>query len=96
MEKTQFFEDLFGVVDVFVAEDFDLGAREAGTVDDAGVVEFVGEDEVVFAEDAGDGAGVGGEAGLEDDAGFDTFEGCDFFFKLHVDAHGAGDGANGA
>ncbi len=91
-----FLEELFGVGDVFVAEDFDLGAGEACAVDDAGVVEFVGEDEVFFAEDAGDGAGVGGEAGLEDDAGFDTFEGGDLFFELHVDAHGAGDGADGA
>ncbi len=82
--------------DVFVAEDFDPGAGEARAVDDAGVVELVGEDEVFFAEDGGDGAGVGGEAGLEDDAGFDAFEAGDFFFELHVDAHGAGDGADGA
>ncbi len=34
------------------------------------------------------------ESGLEDDAGLDAFEGCDLFFELHVDAHGAGDGAN--
>ena len=73
-------EELFGVGYVFVTEDFDFGAGEAGSVDDAGVIEFVGEDEVVFAEDAGDGSGVGGEAGLEDDAGFYTFEGGDFFF----------------
>jgi len=58
------------------------------------VVELVGEDEVFFAEDAGDSAGVGGEAGLEDDAGFDSFEGGDLFFELHVDVHGAGDGAD--
>ena len=89
-------EELFGVGDVFVAEDLDLGTGEAGAVDDAGVVEFVGEDEVFFAEDAGDGAGVGGEAGLEDDAGLDAFEGGDLFFELHVDAHGAGDGADGS
>ena len=81
---------------VFVAEDFDFGAGETGSVDDARVVQFIGEDEVFFAEDAGDGAGVGGEAGLEDDAGFDAFEGGDLFFELHVDVHGAGDGADGA
>ena len=91
-----FLEELFGVGDVFVAEDFDFGAGEACAVDDAGVVELVGEDEVFFAEDGGDGAGVGGEAGLEDDAGFDAFEGGDLFFELHVDAHGAGDGADGS
>ena len=56
-----FAEKLFGVGDVFVAEDFDFGAGEARAVDDAGVVELVGDDEILFAEDAGDGAGVGGE-----------------------------------
>ena len=91
-----FFEKFFGVGDVFVAEDFDFGAGEAGTVNDAGVVELVGEDEVVFAEDGGDGPGVGGESGLEDDAGFDAFEGGDFFFELHMEAHGSGDSANSA
>jgi hypothetical protein len=87
-------EELLGVGDVFVAEDFDLCSREACAVDDAGVVELVGEDEVFFAEDAGDGAGVGGEAGLEDDAGLDALEGGDLFFELYVDVHGAGDGAD--
>ena len=82
--------------DVFVAEDFDLGFGEACAVDDAGVVELVGEDEVVFAEDTGDGAGVGCKAGLKDDTGLDTFENGDLFFKLHVNVHGARDGANGA
>ena len=89
-------QQLFGVGDIFVAEDFDLGAGEARAVDDAGVVELVGEDEVFFAEDGGDGAGVGGESGLEDDAGLDVLEGGDLFFELHVDAHGSGDGADGA
>jgi hypothetical protein len=84
------------VGNVFVAEYFYLCAREARSVDDAGVVELVGEDKVVFTEDAGDGAGVGGESRLKNDAGFDTFEGGDLFFKLHVDAHGAGDSADGA
>ena len=89
-----FLEELFGVGGVFVAEDLDLGAGEARAVDDAGVVELVGEDEVFFAEDGGDGAGVGGESALEDDAGFDVFEGGDFFFELHVDLHGSGDGSH--
>ena len=91
-----FFEQLFGVGNVFVAENLDLGAGEARAVDDAGVVELVGEDEVFFAEDRGDGSGVGGESALEDDAGFDIFEGRDFFFELHVDLHGSGDGADGS
>src|SRR3954469_25976653 len=76
--------------DVFVAEDFYLGAGETSAVDYAGVIELVGEDEVLFAEDAGDGSGVCGEAGLEDDAGFGAFEGGDLFFEFHVDAHGSG------
>lgn len=90
-----FLEQLFGVGDVFVAEDFDLGAGEACSVDDAGVVELVGEDEVFFAEDGGDSASVGGEAGLKDDAGFDSLKGSDLLFQLHMDAHGSSDGANG-
>jgi hypothetical protein len=90
-----FLQQLFAVRDIFVAEDFDLGARKAGAVDDAGVVQFVGEDEVFFAEDARDGTCIGREAGMENDTGFYTFEGGDFFFKLHVDAHRAGDGADG-
>ena len=91
-----FFEELFGVGDIFVAEDLDLGAGETGAIDDGGVVQFVRQDEVAFAEDGGDSAGIGGEAGLEDDAGLDVFEAGDLFFELHVDAHGAGDGADGA
>jgi len=89
-------QELFGVGDILVAEDLDFGLRETGAVDDAGVVEFVGENEILFAEDAGDGAGIGREAGLEDDAGLDAFEGCDLFFQLHVDVHGACDGADGS
>ncbi len=90
------FQELFGVGDIFVAEDLDFGAGEASAVDDARVVQFVGENEVLFAEDARNGSGVGGESGLEDDAGFDTFEGCNFFFELHVNAHGACDSADGS
>ncbi len=81
---------------IFVAEDLDLGAREPRAVDDAGVVELVGEDEVFFAEDRADGAGVGREAALEDHAGLDILEARDLFLELHVDAHGAGDGAHRA
>ena len=60
------------------------------------MVQLVGDDEVFFAEDGGDRAGVGGESGLEDDAGFDVLEARDLFFELHVDLHGAGDGAHRA
>ena len=91
-----FAQELFGVGDIFVAEDFDFCLGEARSVDDAGVIEFVGEDEVVFAQDGADGAGVGCKAGLEDNAGFDTFEGRNLFFELHVEAHGAGNGADSA
>src|ERR1700722_2162463 len=89
-------QQLLCVGDVFVAEDLDLRAGEPCAVDDAGVVELVGEDEVVFAKDGADSAGVGCEARLKDDAGLDAFEGCDLFFELDVDAHGAGDSADGA
>ena len=89
-------QKLFGMRRVLVAEDFDLGAREAGAVDDAGVIQLVGDDEVFLAENRGDGAGIGGEAGLEDHAGFDVLEARNLFFQLHVDRHGAGDGAHRA
>ncbi len=35
---------------VAMAKDFYFGAREASTVDNAGVIQFVGDDEVIFAE----------------------------------------------
>ena len=91
-----FLQQLFAVSDVFVAEDFDFCLRQARAVDDAGVVEFVGENEIFLAEDGADSARVGGESALEDDAGFDILEARDFFFELHVDLHGAGDGADGS
>lgn len=91
-----FLQELFGVGDVLVAEDFDFCSGEARAVDDGGMVELVGDDEVFLAEDGGDGSGVGGEAALEDDAGFDIFEAGDFFFQFDVDFHGSGDGADGA
>jgi hypothetical protein len=89
-----FLKQLFGVGDVFVAEDFDLGFGEARAIDDAGVIQFIGEDEVFFAKDAGDSTCIRGEARLKNDACLDAFESRDFFFELHVNAHGAGDGAN--
>ena len=44
------FQLLFGVRGILVAEDLDLGARQPGAVDDAGVVQLVGDDEVIFAQ----------------------------------------------
>ena len=89
-------QQLFGVGEIFVAEDLDLGARQASAIDDAGVIQFVGDDEVFFAQDRRNRARVGGEARLEDHAGFDILEARDLFFQLHVDLHGAGDGAHRA
>ena len=91
-----FLQQLLAVGRVLVAEDLDLGPREARAVDDAGVVQLVGEDEVVLAQDGAHGAGVGREAALEDHAGLDIFEARDLLLELHVDAHGAGDGAHRA
>ena len=86
----------FGVGDVFVAEDQNLRLRQARAVDDRGVVERVGDDEIVFAQHRRDRACIRREAGLEDHAGFDVLEARDLFFQLHVDLHGAGDGAHRA
>ena len=81
---------------VLVLEDQDFGAGQAGAVDDRRVVQLVGDDEVFFAQHRRYRAGIGGESGLEDHAGFDIFEAGDFFFQLHVNFHGAGDGAHRA
>ena len=89
----QFF---FGLGHVLVFEDENLGARQTGAVDDGGVVELVGDDEVVLAQHGGDRARIGGESGLKDHAGFDVLEAGDLFLQLHVDLHGAGDGAHRA
>ena len=78
------------------SEDLNLGAGQAGAVDDDGVVQLVGDDEVFFAQHRRHRAGIGGESGLEDHAGFDVFEARDLLFQLHVDFHGAGDGAHRA
>ena len=41
-------------------------------------------------------SGIRGEARLEDHAGFDVLEARDLLFQLHVELHGAGDGAHRA
>ena len=91
-----FIQQLFGVRHILVAEDFDLGAREPRAVDDAGVVQLVGDDEILFAQDRRHRARIRGKSGLEDHAGFDVLEARDLFFQLHVDLHGAGNGAHRA
>ena len=89
-------QQLFGVGRVLVAEDLDLGARQASAVDDAGVVQLVGDDEVFFAEDRRYRSRVRREARLKDDAGFDILEARDLLLQLHVERHGAGDRAHRA
>ena len=87
---------LFGVRDIFVVEDKNFGAGQTRAVDDRGVIELVGDDEVVFAQHRRHRSRIGGESGLEDDASFDILEARDFFLQLHVDFHGAGNGAHRA
>ena len=87
---------LFGVSNIFVPKDQNLGAREASAVNNAGVVELIGDDEIFFAKNGRDRARVGGKARLKDHAGFHILEARDFFFQLHVNFHGAGDGAHRA
>ena len=91
-----FFENALAIGDILVLENFYGGFGEAAAVNDGGVVEFVGDDQVFLAENGGDGPGVGGEAGLENDAGFRALEAGDLLFELHVNFHGADDGADGA
>ena len=81
---------------VFVAEDENLRAGQTAAVDDRGVIEFVGNDEIVFAEKCRDRSRVRRESRLENHAGLDVLEARDLLFQLHVDFHGAGDGAHGA
>ncbi len=95
-DAVEFGEDLFGGGEVFVREDVDLGAREAAAIDDAGVIQFVGDDVIFGSENRRDGSGIGGESGLKHDAGFDVLERGDAFLELHVQRHGAGNGAHRA
>src|SRR5579863_8687936 len=87
-------QSFFSLRHVFMLEDQNLGARQTGAIDDGSVVQLVGNDEIVLAEDGRDRAGVGGESRLKDYAGFDVLEARNFFFKLDVDLHGAGNGAH--
>ena len=47
---------------IFVVEDEDFCAREAGAVDDGSVVQLIGNDEVFLAQDRRHGSRVGREA----------------------------------
>src|SRR5579864_1935581 len=91
-----FLEDAFAIGNVFMLENFDGGAREAAAVNDGGVVQLVGDDQIFFSQNCRDRSGVCGEAGLKNDAGFGAFEARDLLFELHVNFHGADDGADGS
>ena len=92
----EFGEEFFGGGGVFVREDMDLGAREAAAIDDAGVIQLVGDDVIFRSENGRNGSGIGGESGLKHYAGFDVLERGDAFLELHVQRHGAGNGADRA
>ena len=89
-------QPLFGLGDILVLEYQNLGAGQARAVDDRSMVQLVGDDEIFFAQHRRHRARVGRESGLEDHAGFNILEARDFFFQLHVDLHGAGNGAHRA
>ena len=95
-EGIQIAEDLLRGGGILVREDVDLGAREAAAIDDAGVIQLVGDDVVLGAEDGRHGPGVGGKPRLEHHAGFHVLERRDALLQLHVNAHGARDGAHRA
>ena len=59
------------------------------------MVQFVGDDVILGTKDRRNGAGVGREPRLEHHGGFDVLEARDALLELHVQAHGAGDGAHG-
>ena len=81
-------------IDVLVREYFDRRPAQAAAVDDARVIQLVRNDDVVFRQNRGDGSGVGREPALEDDDRLDLLELRQPALELHVDRHGAGDGAD--
>ena len=87
---------LFGVGNVFVAEDQNLRLREPRAIDDRRMVQRIGDDEVVLAQYGRHRARIRREARLEDHARLHVLEARDLFFELHVDFHRAGDGAHRA
>jgi hypothetical protein len=65
-------------------------------VDDAGVIELVGNDNVVATENRRHRSRVCRESALEDDGSLGVLERRKPPLELHVDVHGAGDGADRA
>ena len=84
------------VLDVAVAVDEGLGAREAAAVDDAGVVQLVGEDDLAAAGQGGDRAGVGEVAGAEEERRLVALEAGEPLLQLPVRLHVARDQPRGA
>ncbi len=92
-----FLQQLFGVGDVFVAEDLDFGAGEPGAIDDA--MAWLSSSEMMKSSLPRIAETVPALAVKPDwkTTQASTFlKRGDLFFQLHVDAHGAGDGADRA
>ena len=83
-------------VHVLVREHLDCRPAQAASVDDARVIQLVRHHDIVFGEDRRDGARVGGEPALKDDDGFSLLELGKPALQLHVDVHGARNGADRA
>jgi hypothetical protein len=83
------------VLDVGVAVDEGLGAREAATVDDAGVVELIGEHHLAAPGQRRDRARVRQVARAEQERGVVALEGGQAFFQPAVELHVARDQAGG-
>ena len=73
-----------------------VARAQPAAVDDAGVIELVRDDHVVLGKHGGDRAGIRGKAALKDDDGFDVLERGEPPLELHVDFHGARNGAHRA
>src|SRR5208337_4366906 len=91
-----FSQDVFARLHVLVRENLYFGAREPAAVDDGGMIELVRDDDVFASQDGLHRSRIGGESGLENHRSLDVFEPGDFLLQLHVDRHGAGDGAHRA
>ncbi len=89
-------QDLLRRGGVFVRKHVDLGLGEAAAVDDAGVIQLVGDDVVFGPQNRRNRAGVGCEARLKHHARLHVLEARDALLQLHVQTHGAGDGAHRA
>ena len=91
-----FVQQLFGVGGILVAEDLDLGARQAAP---SMMLAWFSSSEMMksslprIAETV---PALAVKPRLKDHAGFDVLEARDLLLQLHVDLHGAGDGAHRA